>query len=70
MNSFLDLYYLCMIKIIIYVDIAFFYRNANIVHRWSNILCKFYGNKGVVTAAESVQISVIQMETCIASRCL
>ena len=36
-----------MIKIIIYVDIAFFYRKANILHRWSKILHKFYWNKGV-----------------------
>ena len=34
-----------MIKIIICVDIAFFYREANILHRWSNILRNFYGNK-------------------------
>ena len=27
-----------IIKIIFYVDIAFFYRKANIQHRWSNIL--------------------------------
>ena len=35
-----------MIKIIIYVNIAFFYRKANILHRWSNILHQLYGNKG------------------------
>ena len=50
-----------MIKIIIYIDIAFFYRKANIIHRWSNILRKFYGNKGVCHC-------VIRMEACIASR--
>ena len=28
------------------MDIAFFYRKANIRHMWSNILRKFYGDKG------------------------
>ena len=41
------------IKIIIYVDIAFFYRKANILHRWPNILRKFYGNKGVCHCCRS-----------------
>ena len=35
------------IKIIIYADLAFFYKEANILHRWSNILRKLYWNKGV-----------------------
>ena len=35
-----------MIKIISYVDIAFFYWQANILRRWSNILQRSYGNKG------------------------
>ena len=35
-----------MIKIISYVDIAFFYWQANIIRRWSNILQRSYGNKG------------------------
>ena len=48
--------YIYMITTIIYVDIAFFYRKANILHRWSNIL-----------RVSLLQISVIQMETCIAS---
>ena len=34
-----------MIKIICYVDIVFFYREANILFRWSNILCIFNWNK-------------------------
>ena len=42
-----------MIKIIIYVNIAFFYRKANILHRWSNILRQFYGNKGVCHGCRS-----------------
>ena len=42
-----------MIKIIIYFDIAFFYRKANILHRWSKILHKFYGNKGVCYSCRS-----------------
>ena len=42
-----------MIKIIIYVDIAFFYRKANILHRWSKILHEFYGNKGVCHCCRS-----------------
>ena len=36
-----------MIKIISYVDIAFFYRKANILRRWSNILRIFNENKGL-----------------------
>ena len=36
-----------MIKIISYVDIAFFYRKANILRWWSNILRIFNGNKGL-----------------------
>ena len=47
-----------MIKIIIYVDIAFFYRKANILHRRSKILHKFYGNKGV----SRLQISLIRIK--------
>ena len=42
-----------MIKIIIYVDIAFFYRKTNILHRWSKILHEFYGNKGVCHCCRS-----------------
>ena len=42
-----------MIKIIIYINIAFFYRKANILHRWSNILCQFYWNKGVCHCCRS-----------------
>ena len=38
---------LVMIKIISYVVIAFCYRKANILHRWSNILRIFYENKGL-----------------------
>ena len=54
-----------MIKIISYVVIAFFYRKANILHRWSNILRFFNGNKGL---CQRLQISLIWMKTCIASR--
>ena len=36
-----------MIKIKSYVVIAFCYRKANILQRWSNILHIFYGNKGL-----------------------
>ena len=36
-----------MIKIIFFVDIAFLYRKANIRHMWSNILRRFYWNKGL-----------------------
>ena len=36
-----------IIKIISYIVIAFCYRKANILHRWSNILHIFYGNKGL-----------------------
>ena len=43
----------CMIKIIIYVDIGFIYRKANILHKWSEILHKFYGNKGVCHGCRS-----------------
>ena len=42
-----------MIKIIIYVNIAFFYRKANILHRWSNILRQLYGNKGMCHGCRS-----------------
>ena len=31
-----------LIKVISFVVIAFCYRKANILHRWSNILCIFY----------------------------
>ena len=34
-----------MIKITSYVVTEFCYRKANILCRWSNILCIFYGNK-------------------------
>ena len=47
-----------MIKIISYVVIAFCYRKANILQRWSNILHIFSGNKGLcqysVTAADLI----------------
>ena len=36
-----------MIKILFYVDIAFFYRKANIQHRWSNILRISNRSKGL-----------------------
>ena len=36
-----------MIELISYVVIAFCYRKANILCRWSNILRIFYGNKGL-----------------------
>ena len=36
----------CMMKIKSYVVIAFCYRKANILQRWSNILHIFYENKG------------------------
>ena len=42
-----------MIKLIIYVNIAFFYRKANILHRWSNILRQLYWNKGVCHSCRS-----------------
>ena len=42
-----------MIKIISYVVVAFFYRKANIQHRWSNILHIFYGNKGLCHCCRS-----------------
>ena len=43
-----------MIKIITYVVIAFFYRKANILRRWSNILRIFNGNKACITAADLI----------------
>ena len=43
-----------MIKIISYVVIAFCYRKANILRRWSNILRIFYGNKACVTASDLI----------------
>ena len=42
-----------MIKIISYVVIAFCNRKANILHRWSNILHIFYGNKGLCHGCRS-----------------
>ena len=42
-----------MIQIISYIDIAFFYRKANILHMWSNILCIFNGNKGLYHCCRS-----------------
>ena len=42
-----------MIKITPYVDIAFFYRKAKILHRWSNILWKLYCNKGLCHCCRS-----------------
>ena len=43
-----------MIKIISYVVIAFSYGKANILHRWSNILRIFYGNKGLCHCADLI----------------
>ena len=51
--------FLKIIKIIFYVDIAFFYTKANILLRWSNILQRSYREKGLCP-----------MATCIASYCL
>ena len=42
-----------MIKIISYVVVAFCYRKANILRRWSNILHIFYGNKGLCHGCRS-----------------
>ena len=42
-----------IIKIISYVIVAFFYRKANILCRWSNILHIFYGNKGLCHCCRS-----------------
>ena len=43
-----------MIKIISYVVIAFFYRKTNILGRWSNILCIFNRNKGLLREQQSI----------------
>ena len=43
-----------MIKIISYVVIAFCYRKANILRRWSNIRNIFTGTKACVTAADLI----------------
>ena len=51
--------FLEMIKIISYIVIAFCHRKANIQHRWSNILCIFYGNKGVERPVSLLQILLI-----------
>ena len=42
-----------MIKIKSNVVIAFCYRKANILQRWSNILHFFYGNKGLCHGCRS-----------------
>ena len=43
-----------MIKIIFYLDIAFFYSKANILRRWSNILSIWFnGNKGLCHGCRS-----------------
>ena len=42
-----------MNKIISYVVIAFCYRKANILCRWSNILCIFYWKKGLCHCCRS-----------------
>ena len=44
---------ICMIKIKSYFVIAFCYRKANILQRWSNILHIFYGNKGLCHCCRS-----------------
>ena len=45
--------FLKMIKIIFYVDIAFFYTKANILLRWSNILQRSYREKGLCHGCRS-----------------
>ena len=45
-----------MIKIISYVDIAFFYMKANVLLRLSNILRIFKGNKACITAADLIDL--------------
>ena len=45
-----------MIKMISYVVIAFLYRKANILRRWSNILRIFNGNKGLCPAADLIDL--------------
>ena len=39
-----------------YVDIAFFYRKANVLCRWSNILCIFNRNKVSLIAADLINL--------------
>ena len=39
-----------------YVEIAFFYRKANILCRWSNILCIFNRNKVCLIAADLIKL--------------
>ena len=46
--------YRIMIEIISYIVIAFCYRKASILHRWSNILCIFYRNMTCVTSADLI----------------
>ena len=45
--------FLKIIKIIFYVDIAFFYTKANILLRWSNILQRSYREKGLCHGCRS-----------------
>ena len=45
--------FLKMIKIIFYVDIAFFYTKANILLRWSHILQRSYREKGLCLGCRS-----------------